>query len=146
MILRLLPTHDPRISRRNRARQRRGATLVEFAVVSPIVFLLFFASFEFCRVAMIQHTADNAVYEGARVAMLPGGTATEARNQAAFILQTLGVNNVAISVTPSQIRSDTPEITVGVRIPIDGNSFVPSRFFAGHVIERELTMTRELVR
>ena len=51
---------------RSKAQCRPGATLLEFAVVVPLLFLCFFAAFEFCRVAMIQHTADNAVYEGCR--------------------------------------------------------------------------------
>ena len=42
-------------------RQRRcGAVLVEFAVCAPIIFVVIFASFEFCRVNMIRHTMDNA--------------------------------------------------------------------------------------
>ncbi len=44
----------------NKKRARRGATLVEFALVVPILFLLFFAAVEFARVAMIRHTVDNA--------------------------------------------------------------------------------------
>ncbi len=122
---------------------KRGATAVEFAIVAPVVFLMFFASLEFCRVAMIRHTADNAVYEGARRAMVPGGTATDASDQAALILSSFGVNHVNISVTPATITRSTPEVTVRVRIPLDSNSFVPNQFFAGQTIERELTMQRE---
>ncbi len=48
--------------------------MVEFAIVAPLLFFLFFASMEFCRVAMIRHTADNAVYEGCRVGIIPGAT------------------------------------------------------------------------
>ncbi len=120
--------------------------MVEFAIVAPIVFLLFFASLEFCRVSMIRHTADNAIYEGARRAMIPGGTAAEAHDTTAAVLSTLGVNSVNITVTPATIDKTTREVTVRVRIPLDGNSFVPNQFFAGKSIERELTMLREGVR
>lgn len=116
---------------------------MEFAVVTPLVVLLFFASFEFCRVSMIRHTADNAVYEAARRGIIPGGTATEARDKAASVLSSLGVQNVSITVVPTTIEKETREVTVRVRVPLDGNSFVPNQFFAGHTVERELTLLRE---
>tara|TARA_R110002049_G_scaffold4601_6_gene32849 strand:+ start:23753 stop:24277 length:525 start_codon:yes stop_codon:yes gene_type:complete len=125
------------------AHRRTGATMIEFAVVAPLLFLFFFAAFEFCRVAMIRHTADNAVYEAARVAIIPGATADEARNQAAQVLNTLGLTNVNIAVTPAVIRRDTNEVTISVQVPLDGNSFVPNQFFGGKSVQRQLTMQRE---
>ena len=67
--------------------------MVEFAIVAPILFLFFFAAFEFCRASMIRHTADNAVYEGARAAIIPGATAGEAQAEASLILNSLGLTN-----------------------------------------------------
>ncbi len=132
------------VSRRPASRRdRRGATMVEFAVTAPIVFLFFFAAFEFCRVAMIRHTADNAVYEAARIAIIPGGTAADARTEAERVLGTIGVTNYNIQIRPAQIQRDTPEITVQVDVPLDQNSFVPNQFVAGRSIRRELTMRRE---
>ena len=131
---------------RHAANRRTGAAMIEFAVVAPLLFFFFFTAFEFCRVAMIRHTADNAVYEAARVAIVPGATADEARDQAALILSTLGLNNVDIAVTPAVIRRDTEEVTVRVEVPIDGNSFVPNQFFGGKAVQRELTMQREGIR
>lgn len=119
--------------------------MVEFAIVAPILFLFFFAAFEFCRVNMIRHTADNAVYEAARTAILPGATAAEARQEAELILNSLGLTNVNVIVIPNVINEDTEEITVRAIVPIDENSFVPSQFVSGN-IERELTMVREGVR
>lgn len=128
----------------NRRRiDRRGATMVEFAIVAPLVFTFFFAAFEFCRVAMIRHTADNAVYEACRVAIIPGATANEVRSEASRVLATVGINNVALSVDPSRIDRDTDEVTVRVRVPLDDNSFIPQQFFGGQTIVRELTLRRE---
>jgi Flp pilus assembly protein TadG len=120
--------------------------MVEFAIVAPLLFFFFFAAFEFCRVAMIRHTADNAVYEAARVAIIPGATATKAREEATLILNSLGLNNVNVTVTPAVIDRDTEQVTVRVQVPLDGNSFVPNEFFSGKTIQRELTMQREGVR
>lgn len=125
---------------------RLGATAVEFAVVAPLVFFFFFAAMEFCRVAMIRHTCDNAVYEAARRAIIPGGTATEASNQATAVLASLGVNSATVNITPAVLSSTTRDVTVRVTVPLDGNSYGPTKFFAGKTITRELTMRREGVR
>jgi Flp pilus assembly protein TadG len=122
---------------------RRGGVTVEMAIVGPLAFFFFFAAFEFCRVAMIRHTADNAVYEACRQAMIPGGTATAARDEARSILNTLGIGSYSVTVLPQEITAATREVTVRVRVPLDGNSFVPNQFFGGQVIERELTLRRE---
>lgn len=120
-----------------------GATMSEFAIVAPLLFLFFFAAFEFCRVAMIRHTADNAVYEGCRAAMIPGATTSETEAEARRVMGTLGVTNVNVAVTPSLINRDTEEVTVRVEVALDENSFVPNQFVAGRSIVRQLTMRRE---
>jgi Flp pilus assembly protein TadG len=134
------------LSGRRALKNRKGAAMVEFAIVAPILFLFFFAAFEFCRVNMIRHTADNAVYEGARVAIIPGATAAEAEAEARLILNSLGLTNVTVTVTPGTIRRETEEVTVRAEIPLDQNSFIPASFTSGQSVDRELTMTREGVR
>lgn len=128
---------------RSKAQCRPGATLLEFAVVVPLLFLCFFAAFEFCRVAMIQHTADNAVYEGCRKAIIPGGTSREAFSETRRILKTIGVTDFKIQIKPSRIKAETRQVTVRVEVPLDKNSFVPNQFVAEKSIIRELTLTRE---
>ncbi|WP_231741970.1 TadE/TadG family type IV pilus assembly protein [Stieleria varia] len=134
-----IPMTPTQRSRRNRS----GTTMVEFAIVAPLLFLFFFAAFEFCRVAMIRHTVDNAVYEGCRVAIIPGGSAADARQKSQQILATLGLSRADITVTPATITRDTADITVRISVSLDDNSFVPNQFVAGKSIVRELTMQRE---
>ena len=57
---------------------RKGAVLVEFAFVLPVILFSFAAMFEISRVLLLQHTADTDAYKGARIAMLPGATAADA--------------------------------------------------------------------
>ncbi len=124
-------------------RHRRGATMVEFALVVPIVFILFFAAVEFSRVAMVRHTIDNAVYEAARVAIVPGGTAADVTAEARRVLSTVGIVSPSIQVTPATILRSTPQVTVRISVPMNANSYVPPQYFAGSVITRELTLRRE---
>ncbi|WP_236624603.1 TadE/TadG family type IV pilus assembly protein [Rhodopirellula sp. SWK7] len=126
-----------------RRAKRTGAVAVEFAVVAPLLFLFFFAGFEFCRVAMIRHTVDNAVYEGARRGIVPGGTNAEVRAETERVLSTIGLQNFTLNVTPAVIDDDTDDVTVRLTVPLDVNTFVPAQFFVGKEIQRELTMRRE---
>lgn len=118
--------------------------MVEFAIVAPLVFFFFFAAFEFCRVAMISHTVDNAVYEGCRAGIIPGATTADARSTATNLLNTLGLNNSTVTINPATIDNRTPEITVSIDVSLDANSLVPPQFTGGAVISRTLTMTREV--
>lgn len=129
--------------RRIAGTDRRGTTAVEFALVAPLLFLFFFAAFEFVRVAMIRHTADNAVYEACRIGIIPGATSGEVRAEATRIMNTIGASNVGLAVFPGRIDGDTEEVTVRIDVPLDQNSYVPNKFFAGRSIVRELTLRRE---
>lgn len=132
---------------RSSAKRRTGAAMVEFAIVSPLLFLFFFTAFEFCRVAMIRHTVDNAVYEAARLAIIPGGTGADATQEAQRILNSLGIDDANIVVTPSNINNATENVTVQITVPLDSNSFVPTNaFVAGKDVVATLTMRREGVR
>ena len=122
---------------------RHGVATVEFVFVATIAFVLFFAAFEFCRVAMIRHTVDNAVYEGSRRGIIPGGTAEDVSSTARRILATIGVSDARVKVTPASISDRDDEVTLSIRVPLDSNGVVPTNFFRGQVIERTLTMRRE---
>lgn len=116
---------------------------MEAAFVVAIGFIFFFAAFEFGRVAVMEHTVDNAVYEGLRRGVIPGGDAATVAQTSRRILATAGIEDARITVTPAHIEPATEYITVEIRVPFDSNSFVPTNFFRGKVIERSLTMRRE---
>ena len=60
----------------NGSRQRRGATLVESALVLGVFLALLFGLFEYCRFLMVLHVADNAARDGARYATVNVGKPT----------------------------------------------------------------------
>ena len=106
---------------RRRATSRRGATAVEFALTAPIFFLFLLAAFEFGWLNVIRHTADNAAYEAARTAMVPGATAAEATAKANSILNIVGARGATVTVTPATMTTDTDEVTVAIDIPMNSN-------------------------
>ena len=129
-----------------RASHRRGATAVEFALVAPAFFLVLFAMFEFSRLNVLRHTADNAAYEAARVAMVPGASAAEATDAAAQLLAIIGARGASITIDPPVITTDTDSVTVAIVIPLDQNGWVVPRFTRGRQISAQTTLRTERVR
>lgn len=127
-----------------RRRDRRGAVTVELALTIGLLFFFFFASFEFCRVNMLRHSLENAIYEGARMGAVPGATTSDVRDEILRVLRTIGVRKADIDVQPSTLKLDTPEIRVSVAVPIKGNLFLPPLFFKDRELQRSMTMLREV--
>lgn len=132
--------------KRNRRVRRRGATVVEFAIVAPVFFLVLMAMFEFTRLNVLRHTADNAAYEAARVAMVPGATADDARREAARLLGVVGARGASIDIRPGVITPATDSVTVSIRVPLDANGWVAPRFTRGRTLESSSTLRTERVR
>lgn len=105
--------------------------------------MLAFAAIEFARVVMIRHSIDNAVYESTRLAIIPGGTAADARNETQGLFAVIGITDFLVEVVPPVLALETPEVTVRISVPLDSNSYFPQQFFAGRTLRRELTMRRE---
>lgn len=118
---------------------RTGATTVEFAIVVPIIFAMFLGTIEMTRLNFIRHSAANAAYEGARKAIIPGSSNTEATDEAMRLMQAVGVSNgVTASITT---LNDT--MTVTVTVPVNQNSWGAARFSSGMIITQSCTLTKE---
>lgn len=122
---------------------RQGATAVEFAIVAPIFFLLLLASFEFSRLNVLRHTADNAAYEAARNAMVPGATAAEAIAKANSILRVVGTRGAQVTVSPTTLGPDVDSINVRIDIPLSQNGWVVPRFTRGSTLTAQSTLRTE---
>lgn len=138
-------TQSKKNARRVRRRTRRGATMVEFAIVAPVFFLILMASIEFSRVNVMRHTADHAAYEGARAAMVPGATAAEATQVANQVMSIVGTNGAVVSVDPAVLSVGVNEVRVDIDIPLSQNTFVFPRFTSNRSIEATATLRTERV-
>jgi hypothetical protein len=121
--------------------ERRGTTTVEFALVAPIILLLFFGAVEMTNLNMIRHTAANAAYEGARKMIVVGGTEEDARTEVLRLLGIVGIANgaeVDVDQWPDRIR-------VAVNVPVNLNSWGLGRFTGGTTVTQSCTLRRELV-
>ncbi|MEM7313269.1 MAG: TadE family protein, partial [Planctomycetota bacterium] len=124
-------------------RHRRGATAVEFAIGVIVLFIFLFGALELGRIYMIRHAADNAAYEAARHAMVPGATRAEAVAFAEDMLDAVGIRDGQIVVTPAVLNESTPEVTVDISVPLDNNGWVVPQFGAGRQIFATATLRTE---
>lgn len=128
--------------RRSHRNNRSGATTVEFAIVVPVIFTLFLGTIEMTRLNFIRHSAANAAYEGARKAIIPGSSYTEATDEAMRLMQAVGVSNgVTANLTT---LNDT--MTVTVTVPVNQNSWGALRFSSGMIVTQSCTLTKETPR
>lgn len=124
-------------------KKRRGAVTVEMAITLPLLFLIVMTSIEFGRLNVIRHTVDNAAYEAARRAIVPGVSAETAEDEARRIMSIVGARGVDVQISPSVLQVDTPEVNVNVSVSFDENGFLAPFFFAGRRVVGSVTMTRE---
>ncbi|QDS96828.1 TadE/TadG family type IV pilus assembly protein [Adhaeretor mobilis] len=129
--------------KQGRNSDRRGAAAVEFAVVAPIFFVLVIAAFEFGRLNVMRHTADNAAYEAARHAMVPGATAAEAVQRATSILNIVGTRGATVTINPSVIDESVEEITVTIDVPMNQNGWITPRFSSATNIQASSRLRTE---
>jgi Flp pilus assembly protein TadG len=138
-----MDTKSPGILRRRGPRLRCGAAAVEFALAAPIFFLFLLAAFEFGWLNVIRHTADNAAYEAARTAMVPGATAAEARRKATGLLRIVGARGAKVNITPSVLTPETEQVTVEIDIPMNRNALITPRFAKNGTLHSESTLRTE---
>jgi hypothetical protein len=88
-----------------RARNDRGTTIVEFALVLPIFFLLILGIFDFGRYFFVDHTLQYATREGMRLALV-GGKLNDQQGhpmtREASIIQKIK-DNASLAVDPSSL-------------------------------------------
>ena len=122
---------------------RRGAAAVEFAVTAPFFFLFLLAAFEFGWLNVMRHTADNAAYEAARAAMVPGATADEAKSKANNLLGIVGARSAKVTVTPAVLTPETDQVTVAIDIPMNRNGLIVPRFTSKTTLHSSSTLRTE---
>jgi len=90
------------------ASDTRGAVLVEFALVLPVMLVIFAGIFDFGMAFQRYQTVTNAAREGARMAILPGYTTADVQNRVSDYLAAGGVSGTpTTTVDPVTITPET---------------------------------------
>ena len=125
---------------------RRGAVTVELAIVSPLIFLFFFAAIEFGRLQMTLHGLEGAAREGCRVAVSWDASQEDVEQAVATQLAGFGVSGYTLTTDPGSITSATQWEPVNVRIevPYEQVSWLPPpRFLQGITLRGSCTLPKE---
>ncbi len=85
-----------RHTRHERWRRQRGQSLVEFALVAPLLLLVIFGILEFCFLYQSIDTADFAAREGARVGAVLGPSDSGADSKILQAIQTATSSGVGL--------------------------------------------------
>ena len=143
----------PRGRGSRRPNDRRGAAVVEFAVVASLLMMLVFGIIEYGRLVMVQQILTNAAREGSRKAVLLGVTNTDVTNVVANYLDgtTITGQSRTIEVLDSSGNSldlSTAQpgdpVTVRVSISFADVSWLPAPMYLGStVLSASSTMRRE---
>ena len=107
-----------RIVARRAGASRRGQTMVEFALILPVLLLIIAGITDFGRAYMQVQVLTNAAMEGARTGILPGKTTTDVQAVIQTVLNTSNItaSNVVISGVSA---AASPGTTVSVSITAD---------------------------
>ena len=112
-------------TRPNTAKRRSGATVVEFALVAPVLFMFLFGLIEWGRVVMVQQSLTNAAREGCRMAVL--STANDHQTVVESIRSKLkpvipdssDANKVRVRLSPESLAGIAPGTPVSVDIDLN---------------------------
>lgn len=135
-------------SLRSTVAARRGASVVEFAIVAPLFFLIVLGMIEFGRMAMVQQVITNSAREGARIGVLDKATTAKVTNKVNDYLAAASITGATVNVSPNPPSSAGfgESVTVTVAIPFNQVSWLPAPFFlGGKTLQAESVMRRETV-
>jgi len=138
-------------NRTNRA-QRKGAEVVEMALVLPLLILLTLGTLEICEGIFLRQKLELAAHEGARVAILKRSTASDVHAAVKRNLDARGIDyggDIASVVTITPEPTTAPMLTpVSVQVDIETNSNLRMplsvyRYLAGNTLSGEVSMYKE---
>jgi Flp pilus assembly protein TadG len=130
---------------------RRGASLVEFAVVAPVFFLIVLGLIEIGRACMVTELLTEAARRACRQGIIEGTNSNAIQSAAANYLASVGINSQSINVYVNDAPAGSTnvaampaytEITVVVTAPIASVAWTPLWFVTGN-LSGQYTMRRE---
>ena len=110
--------------------QARGAAVVEFAVVLPLLLTILFGIIEYGWVFMVRQTLQTAAREGARVAVLQS-TQSPYQEVLDRVAEVMAPTGLTYSVNMTHATATSPIETVTVTVPYNDVSLMGG-FFGTH--------------
>lgn len=142
----------------NRRNDRRGAALVEMALVLPIFFAVVLGIVEFGRAMMVSQMVTNAAREATRLGIIDGSTNSDVETWVEEFLNSsinVAASDVTVTITVDAAPgNDDPNdlvenaqardlVTVSVSVPFDKVSYVPGSYLNGKNLSAQSSMRHE---
>jgi Flp pilus assembly protein TadG len=147
MNTRNFPHPSSPLARRKRNRRvcrsnaRRGATVVEFAIIANLLMITILTCMEFARLNMTRNLAQDAAYFAARHALVPGATAAEAHAEADRIMGSMLSNGYTVTV--NELNEDSDEVRVTVEVDLGAVALFAPYFLPESTISTTAVMQTE---
>jgi len=123
---------------------RRATTVVETAVMAPLIITAMLGMVEVGYAFMVKQTVTLASREGARAAALPGGDMTDAQAAADASMAAANLDGYSVTSNISSLGPTDVEVWVEVSIPLDRASFTGGLLGGGSFnISSRTAMRRE---
>lgn len=142
----------------NKRHGRRGAALVEFALVLPLFFAVVLGIIEFGRAMMVAQIVTNSAREATRLAIIDGATNSSVTTWVGdFLGDSINVDPNSVTVTINivaapgntdpfnQIGNAQAKdiITINVEVPFDDVSYIPGSYLSGKNLSAKSAMRHE---
>ena len=130
--------------KRHRTHTRRGAAVVEMAVVAPLLLLFVLGTVEMGWMLLVRHTVSMAAREGARASTLPNATLTEVQGKVTAAMTGSGLTGYTINSNLTSLGPTDEQVWVEVTIPYAQYALTGSIFGGGMFdVTTRVTLHRE---
>ena len=126
---------------KKRANRENGQSLVEFALLLPLLVVILFGIMEFGQLWMTMNVLTGAAREGARVAAVTAPDANQVRNAVQSVLNGANINNASISVSGPDAANQVT-VTVQINYTVTTANIIPG-FNGTFQLTRNSTMRWE---
>jgi len=99
-------------------KNQKGQSMVEFAMILPILLLILLGVVEFGRFYNAWLMVTHASREGARMASL-GGTTLQVEERVDAVMASFDTSRVTVTINPSGVKSRGDMVTITVNYDID---------------------------
>jgi Flp pilus assembly protein TadG len=116
-----------------RHQTRRGAELVEFALVLPLIVMLFFGAIEAAQAVRVSHSLQEAAQAGCRVYSVKGTTKAQATTVIANAMTQAGITQYNIGFNPpnkADVNVSGEAVTVTVSTSFANVAWISGGIFA----------------
>jgi Flp pilus assembly protein TadG len=125
---------------------RRGAAVVEFALIAPVFLALIFGIIEFGRMLMVEQILVNAAREGARAATISGETDAQVTSVVSTYMANSNISGYTQTLSPT--LASTPAsgtaLTLTVSVPCQTVSWLGgSTWFNGKTLSQSVVMVKQ---